>query len=50
MLQVQIWDVSRGKQVRALNGHAARVNALSWNNNLLSSGGKDSIIVNHDVR
>eukprot|EP00891_Asterochloris_glomerata_P000021 jgi/Astpho2/21/fgenesh1_pm.00001_%23_3_t len=48
--QVQIWDVSRSKQVRALNGHAARVNALSWNNNLLSSGGKDSIIVNHDVR
>lgn len=47
---VQIWDANRVKQIRNLNGHAARVGALSWNNAILSSGGRDSIIVNHDVR
>ena len=47
---VQIWDANRVKQIRSLNGHAARVGALSWNNAILSSGGRDSIIVNHDVR
>ena len=47
---VQIWDANRVKQIRSLNGHAARVGALSWNNAILSSGGRDSIIINHDVR
>ena len=47
---VQIWDASRGKQIRALKGHAARVSALAWNKNTLSSGGRDSVIINHDVR
>jgi len=47
---VQIWDANRVKQIRSLNGHSARVGALSWNNAILSSGGRDSIIVNHDVR
>ena len=47
---VQIWDANRVKQIRNLDGHAARVGALSWNNAILSSGGRDSIIVNHDVR
>ena len=47
---VQIWDASRGKQIRALKGHAARVSALAWNKNTLSSGGRDSVVINHDVR
>lgn len=46
----QIWDAERIKPVRNLNGHAARVSSLSWNNHTLSTGGRDSIIVNHDVR
>lgn len=37
-------------QVRSLKGHAARVSALSWNRTTLSSGGRDSLILNHDVR
>eukprot|EP00884_Botryococcus_braunii_P000111 jgi/Botrbrau1/100/Bobra.0022s0089.1 len=48
--QVQIWDVDRVKQIRSLRGHSARVTALAWNNTTLSSGGRDSIIQNHDVR
>ncbi len=47
---VQIWDVGRMKQIRALKGHSARVSALAWSGTTLSSGGRDSNIINHDVR
>lgn len=46
----QIWDAERCKPIRNLNGHAARVSSLSWNNHILSTGGRDSLILNHDVR
>jgi WD40 repeat protein len=49
-LQVQIWDADRVKQVRQLRGHSARVSALAWNRSTLSSGGRDTSILNHDVR
>ncbi len=49
-LHVQIWDVGRMKQIRALKGHSARVSALAWSGTTLSSGGRDSNIINHDVR
>jgi cell division cycle protein 20 (cofactor of APC complex) len=48
--EVQLWDVNRTKQVRTMRGHQARVSSLSWNSFLLSSGGKDGQILNHDVR
>jgi cell division cycle protein 20 (cofactor of APC complex) len=35
---------------RRMGGHSARVGALSWNNHIVTSGGRDSLIVNHDVR
>lgn len=47
---VQIWDTSAMKKVRTLGGHTARVGSLAWNQHVLSSGGRDSIIVQHDVR
>ena len=47
---VQIWDAARLKQLRNLRGHSARVGALAWNNHLLTSGGRDNVIMNHDVR
>ncbi len=48
-------------QVRELTGHGARVSSLAWNcgsgagsgsggSDLLSSGGRDSLILNHDLR
>lgn len=46
----QLWDVQSGKQLRSMNGHSERVGALSWNRHILSSGGRDSVVVNHDVR
>lgn len=33
-----------------MDGHSERVSALSWNRHVLSTGGRDSIVVNHDVR
>jgi len=46
----QLWDAQAGRMLRSMDGHSQRVGALSWNNHILSSGGKDSLIVNHDVR
>lgn len=48
--KVQIWDVEKLKQVRCMSGHRARVSSLSWNGPVLSSGGRDSVILHHDVR
>lgn len=47
---VNLWDVSRGIQVRKLEGHQGRVSSSSWNNALLSTGSADSTIMNWDVR
>lgn len=49
---VQIWDTDKSVMVRELSGHSARVSSLSWNSNtnILSSAGKDSVILNHDLR
>ncbi|KAG6542516.1 hypothetical protein Mapa_015986 [Marchantia paleacea] len=48
---VQLWDSHSLRQVRSLKGHCARVGALAWNGGpVLSSGGRDNVIFNHDVR
>ena len=46
----QLWDVNQSKQLRSMDGHSERVGALSWNQHILSTDGRDSIVVNHDVR
>jgi len=48
--EVQIWDCEASKQVRSLKGHAARVSAMSWNNHMLATAGRDTNILMHDVR
>lgn len=48
--EVQIWDVNKLRQVRRMGGHRGRVGSLSWNGSILSSGGRDGQIINHDVR
>lgn len=47
---VRIWDIEAGKMVRTLRGHSGRVCSLSWNESIVSSGSRDSMIMNHDVR
>jgi len=49
--EIGIWDCSACRKLRGMHGHAARVSALSWSNqNHLASGGRDSNVLQHDVR
>lgn len=47
---VQIWDVAATKKVSTFSGHTARVGALAWNADLLSSGSRDRSIIQRDIR
>ena len=47
---VQVWDVAANKRVNVLEGHSARVGALAWNGDMLSSGSRDRLILQRDVR
>tara|TARA_R110002050_G_scaffold67051_3_gene145282 strand:- start:401 stop:1705 length:1305 start_codon:yes stop_codon:yes gene_type:complete len=47
---VQLWDAGKQKKLREEAYHSARVSSMSWNNNVLSTGGKDHIICNVDIR
>lgn len=47
---VQVWDVTGNKCVSVLEGHSARVGALAWNGDILSSGSRDRLILQRDVR
>lgn len=47
---IQLWDVEKFQGIRNIYGHQARVSSLAWNNHMLSSGGRDSVVINHDIR
>lgn len=47
---IQLWDAFSAQPLRNLKGHTGRVSSLSWNNHILSSGGRDTWILNHDIR
>ena len=48
---IQIYDVSRLTKIRELQGHTNRVSSLSWSGSqTFSSGSRDSLIINHDLR
>ncbi|XP_066900686.1 fizzy-related protein homolog [Halyomorpha halys] len=47
---VQVWDVAANKQISKLHGHSARVGALAWSGDVLSSGSRDRMILQRDVR
>ncbi|KAI3505390.1 hypothetical protein L1887_27509 [Cichorium endivia] len=48
--KVQIWDASRCKRVRTMEGHRLRVGALAWSSSMLSSGSRDKSILQRDTR
>uniref|UniRef100_A0A0C9RQJ4 TSA: Wollemia nobilis Ref_Wollemi_Transcript_1927_2333 transcribed RNA sequence n=1 Tax=Wollemia nobilis TaxID=56998 RepID=A0A0C9RQJ4_9CONI len=48
--EVQIWDATRCKKVRTLEGHRTRVGALAWSSHILSSGSRDRNIFQRDIR
>ncbi|CAM6053822.1 unnamed protein product [Sphagnum tenellum] len=47
---VQLWDSQSLRLLRTLRGHSARVGSLAWNGPTLTTGGRDTLILNHDVR
>jgi len=48
--KTELWDVNEGRRVRSMDGHEARVSSMDWNGHILTSGGRDSQIIHHDVR
>lgn len=46
----EIWDAAKISLIRKFDGHTDRISSLSWNNQVLSTGSKDSKIINHDLR
>ncbi|CAM9426506.1 unnamed protein product, partial [Sphacelaria rigidula] len=48
--ETQLWDAAAVKRLRTMNGHSARVGALSWNQHVLTTGSRDTTAVHHDVR
>ncbi|KAH8263094.1 hypothetical protein KR044_004314 [Drosophila immigrans] len=47
---VELWDCSKVKRLRVMDGHSARVGSLAWHSYLVSSGSRDGTIIHHDVR
>lgn len=47
---VHLFDGQCQRKVRTLVGHSGRVSALTWNQHNLTSGARDSLVINHDVR
>ncbi|KAF5182816.1 Cell division cycle 20.1, cofactor of APC complex [Thalictrum thalictroides] len=49
--EVQLWDSFSNRRLRTLRGgHSSRVGSLAWNNQILTTGGMDGVIINNDVR
>ncbi|CAM8901113.1 unnamed protein product [Rhodiola kirilowii] len=48
--KLQLWDASRCKRVRTMEGHRLRVGALAWSSTLLSSCSRDKTILHRDIR
>lgn len=48
--EIELYDVRTKKQLRIMRGQPGRVNAMSWNESVLTSGGKGGVLMNSDVR
>ena len=47
---IELWDIIKGKRIREIKAHSDRISSLVWNSYTLSSGSKDKLIKNFDVR
>lgn len=48
--EVQIWDATKCKRIRTLQGHKQRVGCMAWNHHTLATGSRDRAILLRDVR
>ncbi|GFH50148.1 cell division cycle 20-like protein 1, cofactor of APC complex [Chaetoceros tenuissimus] len=48
--EVQFWDTIRCERLRRMEGHSARIGALSWSGPILASGSRDRFICLRDMR
>lgn len=48
--EVQIWDAAKCQSTRKMGGHQLRVGTLCWSGHTLSSGSRDRLILQRDVR
>ena len=48
--EVHLYDAKTLKKTAHIHDNASRVGALSWNGNVITTGGKDKIIRSYDVR
>ena len=47
---IHIYDAEASRKVRTMAGHSGRVCSLAWSHQWLTSGGRDSLILQHDIR
>ena len=47
---IQLWDSEANNIIRDVADHRGRVPSLSWNDSVISSGGRDCLITHHDTR
>lgn len=47
---VHLYDGQVLRKVRTISGHTGRVSSMAWNQNWVTSGSRDSSILNHDAR
>ncbi|KAI8994713.1 WD40-repeat-containing domain protein [Pilobolus umbonatus] len=48
--ETQVWDVTKNVRLRSMCDRGSRVNSLSWNKHLVTSGAENGTIWHHDVR
>lgn len=47
---VEVWDVESRTRLVTMDGHSMRVSTLAWNGQQLSSGSRDRVILQRDIR
>jgi len=47
---LEIWDVNKSTKIREIEAHSDRISSLAWNGYIVTTGSKDKVIKNFDVR
>ena len=47
---LELWDVNKSTKIREIEAHSERISSLAWNGYIVTTGSKDKVIKNFDVR